>query len=271
MIRVERGCLWRRRRLPCNCGGALDALLLNSEALFESLGGKMRAHYMQHVPFEGPGQIESWLQQAGYEISRTRLFESAELPDPHEIDLLIVLGGPMSVTDEAAFPWLVAEKELIREAVRGNKPVLGICLGAQLIASAMGARVYPNHTKEIGWFPIQGVPAAKDSIFCFPPTVEVFHWHGETFDLPSGAVLLARSEGCENQAFQLGSSAIGLQFHLEMTPEAVWQMVQHGRAELIPARYVQPESAILSVPTEKYGAIHRLLDQVLSFITKKQG
>ena len=130
------------------------------------------------------------------------------------------------------FPWLVSEKQFIREAIRSGKPVLGICLGAQLIASAMGAGVYRNPLKEIGWFPIRGISSNDSSVFCFPPSMIVFHWHGETFDLPPGATRLAKSDGCENQAFQFGQSVIGLQFHLETTPLAAREMVLNCRNEL---------------------------------------
>ena len=207
----------------------------------------MRAHYLQHVPFEGLGSIRSWLTVAGYEITHTRFFESTALPDRNEIDLLVVMGGPMSVNDEVNFPWLVQEKQFIYSAIQAGKPVFGVCLGAQLIASAMGARVYKNRLKEIGWFPVQSIPSIGEPTFRFPPSVMVFHWHGETFDLPSGAVRLARSEGCENQAFQLGQSVIGLQFHLETTPESARKIISHCRAELLPSRYVQSETAIVTV------------------------
>ncbi len=145
----------------------------------------MRAHYFQHVPFEGLGSIEPGLKKSGFEITGTRFFESAELPEINEIDLLIVMGGPMSVNDEDQFPWLAAEKKFINEAIHSGKPVLGICLGAQLIANALGARVYPNKVKEIGWFPIYGIAANDRSCFSFPPKVDAFHWHGATFDLPA--------------------------------------------------------------------------------------
>ena len=135
----------------------------------------MRAHYLQHVPFEGLGSIEPWLGAAGYEITSTRFFESAGLPDPAMIDLLVVMGGPMSVNDEDKLPWLTPEKRFIRAAINYGKPVLGICLGAQLIASAMGAMVYRNSVKEIGWLPIQGVSTYDSPVFGFPPSVEVFH------------------------------------------------------------------------------------------------
>ncbi len=229
----------------------------------------MRAHYLQHVPFEGLGSIEPWLRQSGYKITATHLFESAQLPDSDEFDLLIVMGGPMSVNDENEWPWLAQEKQFIRRAIEDGKSVLGVCLGAQLIASAMGARVYQNHLKEIGWLPVQGVSPADNSVFCFPAVIEVFHWHGETFDLPPGATRLARSEGCENQGFQLGPAVIGLQFHLETTPESARKIISHCRAELVPSKYVQSETAILAATPEKYQSINQLMSEVLSFITRQ--
>ncbi len=227
----------------------------------------MRAHFLQHVPFEGPGSIEPWLVAAGYRITATRFFASADLPDPGEIDLLIVMGGPMSVNDDR-LPWLVPEKECIRRAIKAGKPVLGVCLGAQLIASAMGKAVYPNRVKEIGWLPIFGTAHEDEAIFSFPPQAEVFHWHGETFDLPDGALHLARSRGCENQAFQLGRSVIGLQFHLETTPQSALDIVANCRDELQPAEFVQSEETIVAASAEKYQSINSLMAKILAFITR---
>jgi GMP synthase-like glutamine amidotransferase len=226
----------------------------------------MRAHYLQHVPFEGLGSIEPWLRAAGYKITNTRFFESASLPNLNEIDLIVVMGGPMSVNDEVDFPWLVEEKQFIRIAIEAGKEVLGICLGAQLIASAMGAKVYRNTVKEIGWFPVKGVSPSEELVFHFPTSEEVFHWHGETFDLPPEGIHLARSDGCENQAFQLGQSVIGLQFHLETTPESARELVSHCRTELIPSKYVQSEETILAAVPERYHVINDLMDNILSFI-----
>lgn len=231
----------------------------------------MRAHYLQHVPFEGLGSIAPWLAAAGYEITATRLFEEAEFPNPAEIDLLIVMGGPMSVNDEADFAWLRPEKAFVRGVIEAGRPVLGICLGAQMIASAMGARVYRNAAKEIGWFPVRGISRDDGGVFAFPRAVEVFHWHGETFDLPPGALRLAESEGCENQAFQLGEAVIGLQFHLETTPESAREIVAHCRDELAPSRYVQSEASILSAEPEKYRTINELMAQVLAFLRSAGG
>jgi GMP synthase-like glutamine amidotransferase len=228
----------------------------------------MKAHYLQHVPFEGLGSIESWLESAGYSISCTKLFESADFPELEEVDLLIVMGGPMSVNDENEIPWLVAEKEFVRSAVNMGKPVLGICLGAQLIANALGAKVYKNSETEIGWFPVYAVSNSSDSLFSFPESAQVFHWHGETFDLPTGATLLASSAGCVNQAFQLGDSVIGLQFHLETTAWSATELVNNCRDELISAKYVQTEEGILSADAESYLSINRLMESLLKFITR---
>ena len=229
----------------------------------------MRAHYFQHVPFEGLGSIEPWLAAAGYAITATRFFADEGLPEPDGIDLLVVMGGPMSVNDEAEFPWLGREKQFVREMIALGKPVLGICLGAQLIASAMGGRVYPNRVKEIGWFPVTGVASKDSKTFKFPSAIEVFHWHGETFALPPDATLLASSAGCEKQAFQLGSKVIGLQFHLETTPDAGAALVAHCSDELIPAQYVQSANQILAARAETYEAINRLMGEVLAFLTGK--
>jgi GMP synthase-like glutamine amidotransferase len=227
----------------------------------------MRAHYLQHVPYEGLGSIEPWLREAGYAIDRTRLYESAELPSLEGVDLLIVMGGPMSVNDEADYPWLVEEKRFIRRAIEAGLPVLGICLGAQLIASALGQRVYPNREKEIGWFQIERVTGADASGFALPPSLEVFHWHGETFDLPPGAIQLARSEGSEHQAFLLPPRVVGLQCHLETTPDSARQILEQSRDELVASRFVQQESEILATPAERYAEIHRVMGGLLSWLT----
>ena len=223
---------------------------------------------MQHIPFEGLGNIHTWLQSMRTDVTVTKFFESPTLPDVDDLDLLIIMGGPMSVNDEADHPWLAAEKQFIRSAIENDKAVIGICLGAQLIAGAMGAAVYPNREKEIGWFPIAGemTDGAEES-FLFPQELLVFHWHGETFDLPDGAMRLAGSTACENQAFQLGRRVIGLQFHLETTPDTARDLVHHCRDELQPSRYVQDAADILGVEASNYTEINAWMDKVLRFVT----
>lgn len=225
----------------------------------------MRVHILQHVPFEGMGSMEQWLRSRGASVGFTRFFESSSLPEMDDVDFIIALGGPMSVNDEATLPWLVPEKQFIREAVQQGVPVLGVCLGAQLIASALGSRVYPNAHREIGWFDIEATPSPSDT-FHFPAKASVLHWHGETFDLPPGAVRLARSAACENQAFQLGRNIIGLQFHLEMTPLSVQDIINHCRHELIEDTFVSSEASMRSVPPATYDRTNQLMADVLAYL-----
>jgi GMP synthase-like glutamine amidotransferase len=227
--------------------------------------GIKRVHLLQHVPFEGFGSISAWLTRQGARVTSTRFFEEAVFPELSAIDLLIIMGGPMSVNDEAEYPWLRPEKEFIGNVVRSGMPVLGVCLGAQLIASALGAPVYKNPQKEIGWFTVEPVRAGKGS-FAFPDTFTAFHWHGETFDLPKGAVRLARSGVCENQAFQAGEKAIGLQFHLESTPDTVDALVKHCREELVAGPSIQDEATLRSAGASTYAEINRMMDEVLAYL-----
>jgi GMP synthase-like glutamine amidotransferase len=225
-----------------------------------------RAHILQHVPFEGAGSIGFWLNRSGFEVTHTYFFENAVFPPMGDIDLIIVMGGPMSVNDEIALPWLQAEKKFIREMVRSGVAVLGVCLGAQLIANALGARVYSNRQKEIGWFPVEADSGVRD-VFVFPREFTAFHWHGETFDLPDGAVRLAKNETCENQAFQIGRKVIGLQFHLEATRESVKALLDNCRSELGDGgRYIQTESELKRVDNATYARINNIMDDVLSYL-----
>jgi GMP synthase-like glutamine amidotransferase len=231
----------------------------------------MRAHYLQHVPFEGLGSIDAWLQQTGYEITSTNFYVTEELPKIEDIDLLVVMGGPMSVNDEQDYPWLIKEKKFIKSVIEAGKPTLGICLGAQLIANSMGAEVFPNSVKEIGWFPIQAAESENNAVFQFPEEIEVFHWHGETFSLPIGAVQLAKSKGCKNQAFQIGANVIGLQFHLETTSNSAKAIVENCRDELIGGEYIQTGEDILSAPQEQYRSINSLMESILEYLHALKG
>ncbi len=225
----------------------------------------MNVHILQHVPFEDIGSMISWLHTQHAQIQYTRFYESALLPEIETIDMVIIMGGPMSVNDERRLPWLKPEKQFIREVVKQGIPTLGVCLGAQLIASALGSSVYPNREKEIGWFDIQNIENSRSG-FQFPEQITVFHWHGETFDLPAGAIHLARSAACEHQAFQIGRHVIGLQFHLESTPASVDAMLYNCRQELVSGKYIQTEAAIRALPEHIYANNNRLMEQVLSYL-----
>lgn len=225
----------------------------------------MRFHCLQHVAFETPGIIANWILEQRHELSITGFFQNDPLPTVDQFDALVIMGGPMSIHDEKDFPWLKKEKELIARAIRQEKKILGICLGAQLIAGVAGARVYPNPEKEIGFLPVGWTAAARqllsplpslhsasslrpalgDKGRGWPETSLVFHWHGETFDLPDGAVHLAFTDACVNQAFLLGQAILGLQFHLEVTADIVREMIAREGHELVPAPYIQPAATIL--------------------------
>jgi GMP synthase-like glutamine amidotransferase len=181
----------------------------------------MRVLAFRHVPFEHLGLIADSLRRHAIECEYVDLPQNPSAPSLDEAGGLIFMGGPMSVNDD--LPFIRLELRLIEEALSRGKPVLGICLGAQLIAKALGSQVYRNPAKEIGWFPVRFTGcAAADPLFSGLSDPElVFHWHGETFDLPPGAELLASSDACRNQAFRVGANAYGLQFHLEVTPDMI--------------------------------------------------
>jgi GMP synthase-like glutamine amidotransferase len=203
---------------------------------------------LQHVPFEGPGTIEAWARSRGHSFEVLRLFDGDPLPGAGTFDGLVVMGGPMSVHDDAAFPWLAAEKRLIRGAVEGGRLVLGVCLGAQLIAASLGARVYAGGCREIGWHEARATAAAAGSRLCaaLPRAFTAFHWHGDTFDLPPGAVHTAASAAFAHQAFEIAPAVLGLQFHLEATPRGVAGLVDACGGDLAEGgRWVQSAAEIL--------------------------
>jgi GMP synthase-like glutamine amidotransferase len=229
----------------------------------------MRIHYFQHVPFEGLGSIEQWIRDHRYYLTATKLYQSDPMPEMEGVDLFVIMGGPMGVHDEDRLPWLKNEKRLIEEAIRQGKAVLGICLGAQLIADVLGARVYPNRSKEIGWFPIELTEAGQRSpLFGFlPARLEVFHWHGDTFDLPAGAVHMARSEACTHQVFVYNERVIGLQFHLESTAEGVQALIENCSGELAHSSHIQAPSQLKAQP-KAFSIINEAMDELLSRIEK---
>lgn len=187
----------------------------------------VRVLALRHVPFEGLGRIAVESESAGIDFDYADLYQPGAAPPSLDgYDGLIILGGPMSANDPDS--WIAAEIELIREAIAHDMAVLGICLGAQLIAKAMGAEVFRNTEKEIGWFDMKFTPAAaSDPLFAgIGPRETVFHWHGETFSIAPGGALLASSERCRHQAVRYGQKIHALQFHLEVTPEMIADWTQ---------------------------------------------
>ena len=230
----------------------------------------MKIHYFQHVPFEGLGMIEDWAKARGLNISATRFYEKHTIPNIDDYDALVIMGGPMSVHDEGIYPWLSEEKKHIKQAIKAGKYILGVCLGAQLIADVLGTKVSNAPVKEIGWFPIAWSDAAMGHkiISGLNPAMNVFHWHGEQFEIPKGAVHLASSKTCKTQAFLYNEKVLGLQFHLEMNETAIEKIIENCGDEIAtPSPTIQSAEII----KEKLGdiaacqtALYKILDNWLS-------
>ena len=223
----------------------------------------MRIHYIQHVPFEGLGSMEPWFTNNGHTITRIALWNGDAFPSTDDLDVLVIMGGPMNVYDEPLYPWLAPEKAFIQQAIHNQKIVIGICLGAQLIAAALGAKVYRNPLEEIGWFPVQIAPSLSQWLKkTLPAEMTVFHWHGDTFDLPGTAINHISSTPCAHQLYTCGDRILGIQFHPEATPAAVLAMVDHEGEELSAAPYVQDRETILS--SEHYDIGNTFLQTLLT-------
>ena len=225
----------------------------------------MRIQVLQHVPFEGPAGIADWAASRGHPLTITHLYRGDTLPALDTFDRLAVMGGPMGIYDEQDHPWLVPEKAFLAAAIQAGKTIVGVCLGAQLLADCLSARVIHNAHKEIGWLPIELTPEAlADPVFGpLAPGLTVYHWHGDTFPLPPGAVHLARSAGCEHQAFLHLGRVLGLQFHIETTPESLAALVTHCADEIVPGPYVQDAATMLAAGPEDYARINAALFGVL--------
>jgi GMP synthase-like glutamine amidotransferase len=220
---------------------------------------------LQHVPFEGPGAIVDWAAARNHTIDITKVYEES-LPPANAFDMLVVMGGPMGVYDE--LPWLSDEKELLRAVIQAGKPVLGVCLGAQLIADVLGACVYRGPEKEIGWFPVTFHAGARKAFAeALPAEATVFHWHGDTFDVPNGALPLASTAAVPNQGFLYADRVLALQFHVESTPESVAGLIANCRDEMTEGRFIQSEADIKAAPESLFAVNHALLFAVLDRIT----
>ena len=223
----------------------------------------MRVHWLQHAEHEGLGCIEPWLHAHGHQVTGTRLQRGETLPAAREFDWLIVMGGPMNIYEHDAYPWLVGEKSLIRDACVMKKKVLGICLGSQLLADVLGGEVLKNDEPEIGWFEVSlNDNGLKSGLLAgFPDRFQAFHWHEDTFGYPPGATALMGSNACMKQAFSWGEERVlGLQFHLEVELADARRWLATGAPA--PRRFVQSAGEMLRDPA-RFAGNTRLMNLLL--------
>ncbi len=204
----------------------------------------MNIHILQHAEWETIGQLGNWFSKKGISYSITHLYKGESLPKG-KIDFLIVMGGPMSIFDDEKLTWLKEERKFIKQTIDSDAKVLGICLGSQFIADALGAKVFPGKEKEIGFFNIKKVNSHSITSK-LPNKFEVFHWHGDTFETPENALNLFSSSPTKNQGFIYDDRVIALQFHLEVGTKEIKGFVKNGEEELSPSEYVQSKNEILN-------------------------
>jgi GMP synthase-like glutamine amidotransferase len=224
--------------------------------------------FLQHADHEGPLLMAKWAADRGHLHETLCFFRGEKPPAPETFDVLVVMGGPMGVYEEARYPWLAEEKRFIQRTLSLKRKAIGVCLGSQLLAEALGGKVYANQVKEIGWFPIQLTEVGKRHrlLAGFPEKFPVVHWHGDTFDLPSGAVWLASSEACSHQAYLAEDRVLGLQFHLETTRADLANWIEVAANDLEGGGpYVQIPQEILAAPfyDEAESRMRLILDRFL--------
>ena len=225
----------------------------------------MRLVALTHVDFEGPGHIAAWAKTRGHQLSTLALHGGDALPTTRDFDGLIVMGGPMGAYDDHQYPWMAPEKELLGRVVAAGLPVLGVCLGAQLLAAVLGATVGKSPQRELGFHPVQLAPHGQDVHLTrdFPASFAAFHWHGDAFEIPRHGVHLFQSQGCPSQGFALGEHVLGLQFHLEMTQTGLEALLTRCADELTPGPYVQTASAMRKDAQTHLPALHKLTEALL--------
>lgn len=236
----------------------------------------MKIHCIQHVEFETMGTIVEWIAEKNHSLSTTHLYDNPKFPSVDDFDLLVIMGGPMNIYEYEKYPWLRDEKGFIKYAISAGKSVLGICLGAQLVADVLGAKVSKNKYKEIGWFPVFATRQVRSENMLLngiPEKLIAFHWHGDTFDLPEEAAKLFESEACKNQGFAYKNRVIALQFHLEMSNRTIENVIKNCKDELIEGTYVQSEAEMLDKDTflkESKLLMFRILDNLEGVINQSE-
>ena len=228
---------------------------------------KLKIHCIMHVPYEGPGIIADWIEKKNHSLTYTKFYAEASLPDASDIHMLVIMGGPMNVFDYHIYPWVEEEIEWVGAFIQSGKPVIGICLGAQIIAAALEAEVYPGTQKEIGWHSLQFLPSVGEYMIWkeHPGTRKVFQWHGDTFDIPENTIHIASSPAFPSQGYIFEKQVVALQFHLEVTHKGVQDLIENCKDEIVPAAYIQSADAMIA-DTKHYKSNQQLMFQLLDYL-----
>lgn len=210
----------------------------------------MKIHYIQHVNFETPGAILEWTINKGVSVSHTFSFNNDPFPSLSDIDGLVIMGGPMNIYEENKYSWLKKEKHFIKKALQSKKKIFGICLGAQLLADVLGAKVYKNSETEIGISPVYLTKEIQNhSLFQnIPSSFIALHWHGDTFAIPKGAIRIAKNEVTPNQGFLYNNKVLALQFHIEANENSLSNLLKNSQEDLKKAgHFIQSKETILAL------------------------